>query len=174
MSSLIPFTLEIDLFASRENAKLDKYASLSFDHNAFATDAFSFVWPSAIYAFQPIPLISKVVYKFFQDEVSSGLLITPAWPSIPFLYRITNALIANLIFMPYSYVIGCLPNAHPFNLMGWPISSDVVKTEAYRRMLPELSPGALKRVRSMPISGTGASLLAGLLKRGIEAIVLPL
>ena len=76
--NLIPFDLNIDLFASKDNFKITSYASLMFDEKAKFSNAFSAVWCSGSYLFPPLPLISKVVSKLFRDDVDSAVLITPA------------------------------------------------------------------------------------------------
>ena len=64
LCKIIPFKLEIDLFASKENNKLENYVSLAIDDLfSFATDAFSLLWKSGSYIFPPIPLISKVSFQ---------------------------------------------------------------------------------------------------------------
>ena len=46
LTYLIPFQLEVDLFASHENNKLEKFASLNKSESVIAVDAFSINWAS--------------------------------------------------------------------------------------------------------------------------------
>ena len=56
------FDPDIDLFASRLNAKVPRFVSWSPDPSAFACDAFSLIWKEFnVYAFPPFSLISRVV-----------------------------------------------------------------------------------------------------------------
>lgn len=72
---------EVDLFASRINAKCDSYVSWKKDPGSFAIDAFTLDWRKFFfYAFPPFSLIPKVLKKIENDN-ARGLLIVPYWPS---------------------------------------------------------------------------------------------
>ena len=73
----------IDLFASKENHKIQCYASQFVDPQSKFTDAFSSKWYGKVYLFPPINLISKTFHKFLSDKVDWALLITPCWPGLP-------------------------------------------------------------------------------------------
>ena len=54
------FTPEIDLFATRLNYKIDRYASWLPDPGAIVVDAFSISWTSLhVYAYPPFSLVGK-------------------------------------------------------------------------------------------------------------------
>lgn len=73
----------IDLFASRINAKCDKYVSWGRDPDAFSIDAFTLFWGNEFfYAFPPFSLILKCIQKIISDR-ASGILVIPYWPSQP-------------------------------------------------------------------------------------------
>ena len=174
ISSLLPFDVEIDMFASSNNKKLECFVSLSPLDDPYLVDAFSFSWPSNIYLFPPIPLISKVVHKIMNDGVSNSLLITPAWPSLPTLPIITKCLIAKPIFIPSFHLSGRLPTRHAFSLMAWPISAASAQKTSYQKSLRKHCSPALLSPPSNLTLGTGSVLLSGLLKEGIEVIFLSL
>ena len=70
----------IDLFATRDNWKIDTYVSLFSDEMAWATDALSILWTGMwAYAFPPALLLPKVLWKV-REERSDILLVTPWWP----------------------------------------------------------------------------------------------
>ena len=72
---------EIDLFASRLNAQLDRFVSWAPDPDAESVDAFSLNWRFfAFYTFPPFCLISRCLKKIRTDE-ATGLMIVPYWPT---------------------------------------------------------------------------------------------
>ena len=172
LCNLLEFIPEIDLFASKYNKKLQNYASLSYDPEAWATDAFSFGWPNNIYMFPPIPLIQRCVKKLRDDQVNFGILLTPAWPSLPMLPQIISMLRGNPVFIPSSFIQGTLPSRHAFNAMAWPISGCAAEEKVCQLRQKMPSSRAFRQDLSDPIRGCGASLLAGLAHRGIQVLYL--
>lgn len=85
---------DIDLFASRINAKCETYVSWRPDPDAFTVDAFTFSWHNKyFYCFPPFPLILKCLQKI-ANEHSTGILVFPYWPSqawFPFLNRLLKS-----------------------------------------------------------------------------------
>ena len=172
--SLIPFNLEVDLFASKNNKKLPSYVSLFNDFNAIHIDAFSFIWPSNIYVFPPIPLISKALSKIHRDDVEFCIFITPAWHSLPVLPLLKKLLIHNPIFISSDHLLGHLPTRHPFHLMAWPISASSAKMRElhWTSLMPSSKVLALQP--SNLILGSGQALLNGLTKENLHPICLPI
>ena len=126
---IIPFNLELDLFASSNNAKLPRYVSLFSDSQAAYIDAFTISWPSNVYIFPPIPLMHKSLSKIMRDNVEFCLFITPAWSSISVLPILKNLLIHTPILIPSQYLLGYLPMRHRCALMAWPISASSAKSK---------------------------------------------
>ena len=74
---------EVDLFASRANAKCQKYVSWKKDPGSMDIDAFTIEWkPYFFYAFPPFALILKILRKI-EQEGARGSLVVPNWPSQP-------------------------------------------------------------------------------------------
>jgi len=74
-------TPDIDIFASYANSQLEKYVSWQPDPFAFAIDAFSMSWDtSLLYMFPPFSLISKVLFKIWEDK-AEAVLVVPKWSS---------------------------------------------------------------------------------------------
>lgn len=74
---------DIDLFASRCNAKCKKYITWKRDPDALAVDAFTVSWKNIFfYAFPPFILILKVLRKIISDK-AEGVLVVPYWPTQP-------------------------------------------------------------------------------------------
>lgn len=167
IQSCINFPLHLDLFASKDNNKLPSYCSLFIDKNCVQTDAFSFVWPSYIYVFPPLPLISRALMKIFRDKVEFCLFLTPAWHTLSVIPILTKSLIDNPIFIPSNHLLGCLPMRHPFNLMAWPISASSVKTREFQKLSQKLSSRASEKALSNHILDIGNHLLIGLIQKKI-------
>lgn len=74
---------EIDLFASRNNAKISKFCSWQRDPEAWTIDAFTLDWKNfKFYAFPPFSMILKALQKIRNDG-ACGILVVPNWPSQP-------------------------------------------------------------------------------------------
>ena len=129
----LDLSLEVDLFASKESHKLERYMSRSWDAEAIAIDAFSTRWEGAVYLFPPINLLTRAVDKFISDKVNCGVLITPLWPGLPILPVIFELLMWDPIFILSSGLMGSWPTRHKFHLMAWLISSLPVKTQIFQR-----------------------------------------
>lgn len=74
---------EVDMFASRLNAKIRKYVSWEPEPFNWRTDAFSFKWTGLyIYCFPPFSLLPRVVRKI-QREGVAAIVVAPHWPAQP-------------------------------------------------------------------------------------------
>lgn len=90
-------TPEIDLFASRTNAKCKTYVSWKQDPDAFTVDAFTLDWNHMyFYAFPPCSLILKCIRKIINDK-AEGIFIFPNWPSQPW-FPLLKSIIRSDIF----------------------------------------------------------------------------
>ena len=172
LTEVIPFSLNIDIFATKYNKKLPNYCSLFNDPSASFIDAFSFCWPSNIYIFPPIPMIHKTVSKIHRDEVESCILITPAWHCLSILPILKNLLIHNPIFIHSDHLIGYLPTQHPFHLMAWPISASLAKKKGCPPSFLMPSSRALVLPPFSHIQGSGLALLNGLQAENLHPLLL--
>lgn len=76
-------TPEIDMFASRLNAKITKYVSWEPEPDNWRTDAFSIKWSNMyIYCFPPFSLLPRVVRKIQKDQ-TTAIVVAPHWPAQP-------------------------------------------------------------------------------------------
>lgn len=92
---------EIDLFASRANAKCENYVSWKPDPDAVIVDAFTISWRKTyFYAFPPFSVMLKCLRKIIDDQ-ANGILVFPDWPSQPW-YPLLQSLLASeiLYFRP--------------------------------------------------------------------------
>ena len=86
---------EIDLFASRANAKCKKFVSWHRDPDSFAIDAFTISWREFFfYAFPPFSMILKTLQKIKNDK-AVGIMIIPNWSSQPWYPLFRELLISD-------------------------------------------------------------------------------
>lgn len=92
---------QIDLFASRTNAKCRLYISWKPDPDAISIDAFTISWHSFFfYAFPPFALILKCLRKIITDK-ATGILVFPYWPGQVWFPLLKRMLISDImIFEP--------------------------------------------------------------------------
>ncbi|XP_060803745.1 uncharacterized protein LOC106132281 [Amyelois transitella] len=86
---------EIDLFASRTNAKCHEYVSWKQDPDAVTVDAFTIKWNQKIfYAFPPFSLLLNCIQKIIEDE-ATGILVFPMWPAQAWYPQLMDLLISD-------------------------------------------------------------------------------
>lgn len=137
---------DVDLFASRLNAQVEKYVSWKPDPSAIATDAFSLSWGGqTFYAFPPFCLIAKCLRKIEADE-ANGFMIVPKWPTQSWFAKLLSLLVDEPIILPTHKNIITLPtshSAHPLykrlNLMCCRLSGESSKVWAFQQRLPTSS-----------------------------------
>ena len=102
--------LTVDLFASRLNNKLKKYASRRPDPNAFAIDAFSLTWNNDYYfIFPPFSLLPRILQKIEEDE-TSAVLIAPLWPTQSWWPSLLQLVVGQCFQLPTTAEILHLPH----------------------------------------------------------------
>jgi hypothetical protein len=81
----------VDAFASQWNAQVPRYFALNKEQRAEGMNGLYQPWgkEACVYAFPPIPLISKVVRKA-EAEGCALVLVTPSWPTIPVLHYLSE------------------------------------------------------------------------------------
>jgi hypothetical protein len=73
-------TPNIDLFATKENSKLQVFCSWKWDPQAYHQDALSLQWGRGLhYAYPPLDLLPMVIQKACRENASL-ILIAPWWP----------------------------------------------------------------------------------------------
>ena len=79
----LDFEPSIDLFASRINNQLHRFASFRPDPEAEIIDAFTVSWADMqFYAFPPFICITRVLQKIRLEE-ATGTVVVPDWPNQP-------------------------------------------------------------------------------------------
>ena len=70
---------EVDLMATRFNAKVERFCSLYREDNPLALDALSISWRFRLaYIFPPFSMIPRVLMKIRQDQAS--VIVILFWP----------------------------------------------------------------------------------------------
>ena len=140
-------TPQIDLFPSAANYRLPMYCLLGFNQMAVHHDVLSLTWMGwVLYAFPPIPVLSKVLVKIRLEKVSF-ILIAPQWPRplsfsdlLHLLFEIPSLLPVIHDLSPRLQEAGTpyhesLPMLH---LVAWKLSGDPCRIEVFRIQLSML------------------------------------
>ena len=167
----LSFPLKIDCFASRLDYKIDPYYSRYYDPFSSGVDAFTFEWTDNVYLFPPVPIIDRVISKFFSDNTGHGLLICPFWPSQPWFPSLLELLIAPPLLLPSDHVLDNhlrLPSS--CQLVAWPIGLNHVERQGYLGRLGYVgSRGWLERPSSLT-KGVGKNSVLGIID-GLQVTV---
>ena len=139
-------TPNLDLFATKENRKLQVYCSPYPDPEAIASDALSIDWTGMwAYAYPP-PILIPLVLKKIQDEQCKVLLIAPLAPNRPWFPLLLELLvdfprrlphIDNLLSQNRGQVWH--PNPATLNLGAWVVSKDKALRKDFLRRLSNIS-----------------------------------
>jgi ribonuclease HI len=101
------FQPNIDLFATRTNTKLARYASRHFDPGG-VEDAFNIADWTKAYAFPPPMLLAELLQQWEQRGRPAMIIIAPEWPAQPWWRPLNDAahermhLPTNAVFRPDS------------------------------------------------------------------------
>ena len=132
---------DIDLFASRLNAKVSRYAAWKPDPNASIIDAFSLDWKNiSFYAFPPFSIILKSLRKVKSDQ-ATGVLICPIWPTQPWFPLIMKMLVnsplilpPNILYLPFNPTVKH-KQCKSLRLMACHLSGNSLLTKGFQRNL---------------------------------------
>ena len=107
---------EVDIFASANNKKCEKYFSWTPDPQALVTDSFTVNWKNIFfYAFPPFILILRTLYKI-QQERAEGIIVVPKWPNQPWYPLFLKLIISDVLeFKPSNNLLMslCRKEHHP-------------------------------------------------------------
>ncbi len=148
---------EIDLFASRLNAKCHRYVAWQRDPQAEFIDAFSRPWTNLYaYIFPPFSLIGRVLQKIKKDQ-TEALVIVPCWPTQPWFTVFLQMLVQTPHVLPQLERLLTLEfnnNLHPLRkklvLLAGKISGNLSENTNYLKGLPISFPvhGSQERISS--------------------------
>ncbi|XP_034258760.1 uncharacterized protein LOC117655422 [Pantherophis guttatus] len=118
----------VDLFASESNHQLPRFYTRFPVPGAEAVDALISPWPCGLllYAFPPLPLISRVIRKLLQEQAEL-ILLAPFWPRQPWFADLMALSVAPHWQIPADKISlwqGCLAHPDPqwFRLTVWRLS----------------------------------------------------
>jgi len=88
---------EIDLFATRLNAKCKRFVSWIPDPNSESVDSFTLHWGKVyFYAFPPFCLVGRVIRKIILEN-ANGIIVVPKWSTQPWFSEFMNMVGNNFI-----------------------------------------------------------------------------
>jgi hypothetical protein len=133
----------MDLFASRLNCQISKFASWKPDPDAVVINAFSIPWSNEYYyIFPPFSLITRCVQKIINDQ-SECLIILPLWPTQIWYPLVMELLIQRPVLLPRKRKLLSIPQTdkiHPLQnqmrLIACRLSGEITKVKEFREMQP--------------------------------------
>ena len=140
--------MEVDLFASKHNAKLRRYVSFMPEPQAIANNALTMDWTGKqLYAFPPLPVMAVVLHKI-RLEKCLVILIAPNWPSRPWFADLLSLVVARPRELPnwsnlfYNPVTHERQNNH-FKYHAWLLSSSPSMRQHFLRCLAGMGSNTL-------------------------------
>lgn len=140
---------EIDMFASRLNKQVEKFASWKPDPDAIHVNAFSMSWSHLfLYAFPPFSLIPSCLQKFRRDK-AEGIMVVPLWPTQTWYSELLKLLVDYPRILPQENLLTLVNSrkSHPLkdklHLIACRLSGNVTKIETFQEKLQKsfLLPG---------------------------------
>ena len=127
--------LEIDLFASKNNALLPKFVTLRAHPESYYFDALAHPFPKRGYANPPFILIPRVLQKVRIEQLDNLLLIAPLWTSQawwPSLLELMSAPPLLLPRIPDLLLVDNEPRLPRWDTVAWRLSGLPSKRGAFR------------------------------------------
>ena len=150
------FVMQIDLFASRLNAKCKRYVSWQRDPSAEYVDAFSTSWSGNFSTFPPFSLVGCCLQKVCQDQ-ATAVVIFPLWPTQSWFSKLLGLLTEDPIILPGIDNILILPGSqrlHPLceklKLIVAKVSGQSLENSQYQKRLSTscYPPGSMEQTSS--------------------------
>ena len=165
------FRPQVDLFATRLNAQVQKFVSWKPDPQAWKVDAFAITWTGIkAYVFPPFCLISRLLQKVHIEKMSEMLLIAPVWKTQPWFPTLLSMLVRRPILLPQNRDLLQLQHSreeHPLQTMrlaGWLLSANTCQIKEIQMKQPSLYSLHGEQVPSNSILEHGDNGLAGVRK----------
>lgn len=136
----------IDLFATRLNRQIARFAAWKPDPDCDFVNAFSVCWSDIyIYVFPPFSLIGRCVQKIRREQAEC-MMIIPVWPTQSWYSSALQLLVEQPILLPSTHNLLTLPGTdkvHPLinslKLMACRLSGSTTKVRTFLLEQPELS-----------------------------------
>ena len=107
-----------DLFTSRSNTQLPRFAAYRPDPEAEVIDAFTFSWTGLeFYAFPPFNCVDRTLQKIVRDG-ATGILVVPNWPNQFWYHMYLELVIDEILLHPrldLLYLLNDLRAHHPLH-----------------------------------------------------------
>ena len=142
------FKPTIDLFASRLNAKCDRYISWIPDPYCLDVDSFTVSWSGEKpFLFPPFSCLFRSLQKIQNDAVEEAILVFPLWSTQHWFPRVLQMLISPMFLLPHRPALflpwQTTPTLHPLDssllMMVAKISSSHRKQLIFRQTLKKSS-----------------------------------
>ena len=162
----------VDLFATRLNNQLRRYASWRPDPFATATDAFTMSWQEEVgYAFPPFSVIGRCLQKIRQEE-STVVLVTPVWDIQPWYPVLLDLLVEYPLMLPThkKLLVDPFNRVHPLvvqnqlQLAAWRLSGKATLQREFQNGLQNSSDLDGVMVPTKRTSQAGPGGLAGVIR----------
>ena len=97
----LPFSPNIDFFASYLNNQCPVFCSYKCDPGALYVDAFTMCWKGWLpYTFPPFSLLDRTIAKIKADAVKNVALVVPIWPTAQFFGMLLRHMKGKPILLP--------------------------------------------------------------------------
>ena len=131
--------LQVDLFATRLNFKLETFVSPCPDDMAAAVDALTVNWErwKHLYLFPPSPLISRVLGKLSQTSFTSAVLLTPETPTRPWYMALSLQQVPSIpmeVRLQQIVVDRVVVQQQPTKLRAWLLSGQHINPDSLHVM----------------------------------------
>ena len=96
----LDYAPSVDLFASRINTQLPRFAAYRPDPEAEVIDAFTIPWGSLdFYAFSPFNCVDRVLQKVIKDG-AKGILVAPNWANQVWYHMFMDLIVIDIYLPP--------------------------------------------------------------------------
>lgn len=163
------YSLEVDLFADRNNYQLPHYWSWKPDPDSQGTDSFTTTWKNLkAYAFPPFCLVGRCLQKCQQDQADI-VLIAPVWSNQFWYPALLKHLYALPLLLPQmsNLLTDCHNHHHPMiqqqrlQLAVWPVSGVMQKVQTFQNKLKQFYSTQSEENQENHMKVFGDPLLAG-------------
>ena len=139
--------LQIDLFASTNNAKLPKFVSWHPDPDCWTLDTFTFSWRGLqAYVFPPFSLLIRCLEKI-QHDIATCTIVAPLWPGQNWFPILLNMMIDFPLLLPNPPLLylpwepqATHPMAPKMQLFSIKVSGNHYDVQEFHKLLASTSP----------------------------------